>query len=229
MLNRVNVGLNDLPWEFMVDQLPTFLFFPRHRYSFVSTTRLSHCVCLQHSQLSVSHRKHMSVKFPENTRVTLSNLVRFILNHSSPSPQGKAGPKALLEAELRTLQGEVLSLQRARERLSQQLAALWRENRRLAWHTLELQSHNAELQEQSTQLETLYQEKSRQLTEALKRLRELADASEDLLNENSLLKVLLAVLREKGSGGRTWDEDGGDRTHGRWEGEELEDEKQDVS
>ncbi|XP_060755336.1 thioredoxin domain-containing protein 11 isoform X2 [Neoarius graeffei] len=201
---RVNVGLNDLPWEFMVDQLPTFLFFPRHR-------------------------KHMSVKFPENTRVTLSNLVRFILNHSSPSPQGKAGPKALLEAELHTLQGEVLSLQRARERLSQQLAALWRENRRLAWHTLELQSHNAELQEQSTQLETLYQEKSRQLTEALKRLRELADASEDLLNENSLLKVLLAVLREKGSGGRTWDKDGGDRTHGGWEGEELEDEKQDVS
>ncbi|MCJ8748271.1 hypothetical protein PDJAM_G00163310 [Pangasius djambal] len=206
---RVNVGLNDLPWEFMVDHLPTFLFFPRHR-------------------------KHMSVKFPENTRVTLPNLVRFILNHSSPSPQGKAGPKALLEAELRALQGEVLSLQRARERLSQQLAALWRENRRLALHTQELQSHNAELQEQSTRLETLYQEKSRQLTEAVKRLQELANASEDLLNENSLLKVLLAVLREKGStgggtGGRSWDEDRGDEACGPGEGEEAEDGKQDVS
>ncbi|MCI4394054.1 hypothetical protein PGIGA_G00164890 [Pangasianodon gigas] len=206
---RVNVGLNDLPWEFMVDHLPTFLFFPRHR-------------------------KHMSVKFPENTRITLPNLVRFILNHSSPSPQGKAGPKALLEAELRTLQGEVLSLQRARERLSQQLAALWRENRRLALHTQELQSHNAELQEQSTRLETLYQEKSRQLTEAVKRLQELANASEDLLNENSLLKVLLAVLREKGStgggtGGRSWDEDRWDEARGLEEGEEAEDRKQDVS
>ncbi|KAI5085977.1 thioredoxin domain-containing protein 11, partial [Silurus meridionalis] len=29
-LARVNVGVNDLPWEFMVDHLPTFLFFPRH-------------------------------------------------------------------------------------------------------------------------------------------------------------------------------------------------------
>uniref|UniRef100_W5UIV9 Thioredoxin domain-containing protein 11 n=1 Tax=Ictalurus punctatus TaxID=7998 RepID=W5UIV9_ICTPU len=184
---RVNVGLNDLPWEFMVDHLPTFLFFPRHR-------------------------KHMSVKFPENTRVTVPNLVLFIFNHSSTSPQGKAGPKALLEVEFRTLQGEVLSLQRARERLSQQLAALWRENRRLVLQTQEMRSHNAELQEQSTRLEMLYQEKSRQLTEAVKRLQELAEASEDLLKENSLLKVLLAVLREKGSrggaGGRSWDEDG---------------------
>ncbi|KAK2818359.1 hypothetical protein Q7C36_022292 [Tachysurus vachellii] len=203
---RVNVGLNDLPWEFMVDRIPTFLFFPRHR-------------------------KHMSVKFPENTRITLPNLVRFILNHSSSSPQGEAGPKALLKAEFRTLQGEVLSLQRARERLSEQLAALWRENRRLAMHTQELMSHNAELQEQSMRLETLYQEKSQQLTEAVKRLQELADASEDLLNENSLLKVLLAMLREKGSGGRaggqSWDEDRWNKTHG--PDVVREDGKQDVS
>lgn len=177
----------------------------------------------------------MSVKFPETTRVTLPNLVRFILNHSSPTPQGKVGPKVLLEVELHTLQGEVLSLQRARERLSQQLAALWRENRRLALHTKELQSHNAELQEQSSRLETLYQEKSRQLTEAIKRLQELADASEDLLSENSLLKVLLAVLREKDSVGRTggwsWAEDRGKETHGQGEGEEneTEDGMQDVS
>lgn len=174
----------------------------------------------------------MSVKFPENTRITLPNLVRFILNHSSPSPQGEAGPKALLKAEFRSLQGEVLSLQRARERLSQQLAALWRENRRLALHTQELQSHNAELQEQSTRLETLYQEKSQQLTEAVKKLQELADASEDLLNENSLLKVLLALLRKKGSGGRAggqgvWDEDRWDAMPGL--GKETEIRKQDVS
>lgn len=173
----------------------------------------------------------MSVKFPENTRITLPNLVRFILNHTSSSPQGEAGPKALLKAEFRTLQGEVLSLQRARERLSEQLAALWRENRRLAMHTQELMSHNAELQEQSMRLETLYQEKSQQLTEAVKRLQELADASEDLLNENSLLKVLLAMLREKGSGGgaggRSWDEDRGNKTHG--PDVVREDGKQDIS
>lgn len=175
----------------------------------------------------------MSVKFPEDTRITLPNLVRFILNHSSPSPQGKAGPKALLEAELRSLQGEVLSLQRAREALSQQLAALWRENRRLALHTQELQTQNTELHEQSSRLETLYQEKSQQLTEAVKRLQELADASEDLLNENSLLKVLLSVLREKGSGGRaggrSWYEDSVDEGIEPGDDEEMGDGKLDVS
>lgn len=167
----------------------------------------------------------MSVKFPEDTRITLPNIVRFILNHTSPSLQGKAGPKALLEAELRSLQGEVLSLQRAREQLSQQLAALWRENRRLALHTQELQTQNTELQDQSSRLEMLYWEKSRQLTEAVKRLQELADASEDLLNENALLKVLLSVLREKDNGGRagerSWDEDSGDERSEPGEVEEM--------
>ncbi|XP_062865805.1 thioredoxin domain-containing protein 11 [Trichomycterus rosablanca] len=169
---RVNVGVNDLPWEFMVDHLPTFLFFPKHR-------------------------KHMSVKFPENLRITLPNLVRFIVQHSDSFSQEGSGPKALLEVELRTLQGEVLSLQRARERLSQQLATLWRENRRLSRHNEALQSQNAELQEQSDHLETLYREKSRQLSDAVKRLQELADASEELLNQNSLLKVLLGVLHKR--------------------------------
>ncbi|KAL6482491.1 hypothetical protein MHYP_G00105710 [Metynnis hypsauchen] len=177
---RVNVGLNDLPWEFMVDHLPSFLFFPKHR-------------------------KQMSVKFPDSAPVTVPNLLRFILRHTghAPSDQG-AGPKPLLEAELRALQGEVLSLQQARERLSQQLAALWRENRRLALHARALTSHNAELhsqnaelQAQSGRLETLYREKSRQLADAVNRLQELTNASEELLTENSLLKVLLTVLKER--------------------------------
>uniref|UniRef100_W5KYF0 Thioredoxin domain containing 11 n=1 Tax=Astyanax mexicanus TaxID=7994 RepID=W5KYF0_ASTMX len=177
---RINVGLNDLPWEFMVDHLPSFLFFPKHR-------------------------KQMSVKFPDSAPVTLPNLVRFILQHTGHAPQAPgAGPASLLEAELRSLQGEVLALQQAREQLSRQLAALWRENRRLAFHAraltsyhAQLQSHNAELQEQSGRLETLYREKSRQLADAVGRLQELADASEELLAENSLLKVLLTVLRER--------------------------------
>uniref|UniRef100_A0AAR2K2F3 Thioredoxin domain-containing protein n=1 Tax=Pygocentrus nattereri TaxID=42514 RepID=A0AAR2K2F3_PYGNA len=177
---RVNVGLNDLPWEFMVDHLPSFLFFPKHR-------------------------KQMSVKFPDSAPVTVPNLLRFILRHTghAPSDQG-AGPKSLLEAELRALQGEVLSLQQARERLSQQLAALWRENRRLALHARALTSHNAELhsqnaelQAQSGRLETLYREKSRQLADAVNRLQELTNASEELLTENSLLKVLLTMLKDR--------------------------------
>ncbi|RXN30680.1 thioredoxin domain-containing 11 [Labeo rohita] len=185
---RVNVGRNDLPWEFMVDHLPSVLFFPRHR-------------------------KQMSVKFPENTPMTVPNLLRFILQHTGHAPWEESGhgvePKSLLEAELRALQREVFSLHQARERLSQQLAVLWRENRRLALHTHTLETQNAELQEQSGRLETLYREKTRQLTDTVHRLQELADASEELLKENTLLKVLLNILRERdGRDADTRDTDG---------------------
>lgn len=160
---RVNVGRNDLPWEFMVDHLPSVLFFPRHR-------------------------KEMSVKFPENTPMTVPNLLRFVLQHTSHAPWEESGDGAgsvsLLWAELHSLQREVFSLHRARERLTQQLAVL----------TLETQ--NAELQAQSGRLEALYREKRRQLADSVHRLKELADASEELLKENALLKVLLSALTE---------------------------------
>ncbi|XP_030635779.1 thioredoxin domain-containing protein 11 isoform X2 [Chanos chanos] len=174
-ISRVNVALNDLPWEFMVDHVPTLLLFPRHR-------------------------KQMSVKFPENTPITLPNLVRFVLKYSGHTPQGTglgAGPRSLLQAELQVLQGEVLLLQQAKDRLSQQLTALWRENQQLSLHTRSLESQNALLQEQSGRLEAQFREKSRQLSDALQRLEELASVSEHLLTENSLLKVLLSTLRER--------------------------------
>ncbi len=144
----------------------------------------------------------MSVKFPENTPMTVPNLLRFVLQHTGHAPWEEesgtgAGPRALLEAELQALQQQVFSLHRARERLSQQLSVLWRENRWLTLYTHTLQTQNAELQEQSGRLETLYREKTRQLSETVHRLQELADASEELLKENTLLKVLLAVLRER--------------------------------
>ncbi|XP_052459593.1 thioredoxin domain-containing protein 11 isoform X2 [Carassius gibelio] len=195
---RVNVGQNDLPWEFMVDHVPSVLFFPRHR-------------------------KQMSVKFPENMPMTVPNLLRFVLQHtghahSTQESGGGAEPKSLLEAELRALQQQVFSLHRARERLSEQLSVLWRENRRLTLHTHTLETQNAELQEQSLQLETLYREKTRQLSDTVHRLQELADASEELLKENSLLRVLLTVLRERDGG----DTDGRDTDGEDTDGEDTE-------
>lgn len=143
----------------------------------------------------------MSVKFPENTPMTVPNLLRFVLQHSSHAPWEESDDGAesasLLGAELRSLQREVFSLHRARERLTQQLAVLWRENRRLTLHTHTLETQNAELQAQSWRLETLYREKRRQLADSVHRLQELADASEELLKENSLLKVLLSALRDR--------------------------------
>ncbi|XP_014915940.1 thioredoxin domain-containing protein 11 [Poecilia latipinna] len=171
---RVNVARNDLPWEFMVDHVPSILLFPRHR-------------------------KHLSVKYPANLPITLPNLLRFILQHSdslrqangssaaAPGSGSGSGSSAVLHAEFLALQHEVQALHHARQRLSQQLAQLWRENRQLKFDIRGI--------EQS--LERQMQEKSRQLAEALKRLQELADASETLLNENVLLKVLLRALRDQ--------------------------------
>lgn len=143
----------------------------------------------------------MSVKFPENTPMTVPNLLRFVLQHTSHAPWEESGDGAesapLQGAELHRLQREVFSLHRARERLTQQLAILWRENRRLTLHMQTLETQNAELQAQSGRLETLYVEKRRQLAESIHRLQELADASKELLKENSLLKVLLSALSDR--------------------------------
>ncbi|XP_047435331.1 thioredoxin domain-containing protein 11 [Mugil cephalus] len=178
---RVNVARNDLPWEFMVDHVPSILLFPKHR-------------------------KHLSVKFPDDLPITLPNLLRFILQHSGsvhhatdkPSAEAELpGSGAILHAEFRALQREVQTLHDARERLSQQLAQLWRDNRRLTFDARSLEAENAELQRERRSLEAQHREKSRQLGEAVRRLQELADTSESLLNENALLRVLLRALKDR--------------------------------
>ncbi|XP_051940179.1 thioredoxin domain-containing protein 11 isoform X1 [Hippocampus zosterae] len=181
-LARVNVARNDLPWEFMVDRVPSILFFPRYR-------------------------KELSVKFPDDLPITLPNLLRFILKHSGSlpdtdksSPTGAAdasGPgSAVLRAELEAVQREVRTLHRTRELLSQQLAQLWRDNRQLRLDARGLEAQNAELRREQRHLEERRREKSRQLAEALRRLRELADASQNLLNQNALLRMVLRALKE---------------------------------
>ncbi|RXN31763.1 thioredoxin domain-containing 11 [Labeo rohita] len=219
---RVNVGRNDLPWEFMVDHLPSVLFFPRHRSQTLHS--LSHvgqtCVCFilnRYRFPQEADEREVSGKHAHDGSQPAAV-------HSAahwPRPWEESGhgvePKSLLEAELRALQREVFSLHQARERLSQQLAVLWRENRRLALHTHTLETQNAELQEQSGRLETLYREKTRQLTDTVHRLQELADASEELLRENTLLKVLLNALRDTDR----WDADRRDKADGQKEADGL--------
>ncbi|XP_060946978.1 thioredoxin domain-containing protein 11 [Limanda limanda] len=180
---RVNVARNDLPWEFMVDHVPSILLFPRYR-------------------------KHLSVKFPDDLPITLPNLLHFVLKHSGSAHDADkpvassvkadgTGPAAVLRAEFLALQREVQTLHNARERLSQQLAQLWRDNRRLTFDTLILESQNTELQRERQSLEEQHQEKSRLLGKAVRRLQELADGSENLLNENTLLRILLRALRDR--------------------------------
>lgn len=180
---RVNIARNDLPWEFMVDHVPSILLFPKYR-------------------------KHLSVKFPDNLPVTLPNLLHFLLQHSgsvqyadkpvgTPSESEGPGTNAVLRAEFLALQREVQALHHARERLSQQLAQLWRENRRLTFDVHSLEAQNAELQRERQSLEEQHREKSRQLGVAVRRLQELAETSESLLSENTLLRVLLRALKDR--------------------------------
>lgn len=150
------------------------------------------------------------MKFPDDLPITLPNLLRFILQHSgsvhdadkplTPSSVDgncSSGPGAVLRAEFLSLQRQVQALHRAREQLSQQLAQLWRDNRRLTLDARGLEEQNAELQRERENLEEQHQEKSRQLGEAVRRLQELADTSESLLNENTLLRILLRALKER--------------------------------
>ncbi|XP_074519791.1 thioredoxin domain-containing protein 11 [Halichoeres trimaculatus] len=180
---RVNIARNDLPWEFMVDHVPSILLFPKYR-------------------------KHLSVKFPDNLPITLPNLLHFLLQHSgsvqyadkpvtASSEAEGPGANAVLRAEFLALQREVQALHHARERLSQQLAQLWRENRRLTFDVQGLEAQNAELQRERQSLEEQHREKSRQLGVAVRRLQELAETSESLLNENTLLRVLLRALKDR--------------------------------
>ncbi|XP_031677495.1 thioredoxin domain-containing protein 11-like, partial [Oncorhynchus kisutch] len=184
------------------------------------------------------HRKHLSVKFPEDTPITLPTLLRFILKHSDSAHQPMKAdgsdphPHILLKAEFRALQGEVQTLHRARQRLSNQLAQLWRDNRRLSFHAVALETHNALLQSQNGELQRerlslveQHKEKSRQLGEAVRRLQELADASENLLTENTLLRVLLGALRaretERGEEEETGEERGEEEETGEETGRRM--------
>lgn len=57
---RINVGLNDLPFEYQVDRVPSIVFYP-------------------------ANKKSSSTLFPPKLPISESNLIEFIVKHSSPS------------------------------------------------------------------------------------------------------------------------------------------------
>lgn len=181
--------------------LPQVLLPTECMYKLYALFPLSACLCF-------SSRKHFSVKYPDDLPINLPNLLGFILQHSgsvdyaekpvaASADAGASGPDAIFRAEFLALQHEVQILRHAREHLSQQLAQLWRNNRRLKLDTLSLEAQNTKLQQERESLEEQHREKSRQLVEAFRRLQELADTSENLLNENALLRVLLRALKDR--------------------------------
>ncbi|CAI5791990.1 domain-containing 11 isoform X1 [Podarcis lilfordi] len=192
LVARIDVSQNDLPWEFMTDRLPSILFFPHDR-------------------------KEQSVKFPAEFPVTLPNLLKFILCHSSqPSPASgpepclkgclrqeamlQQGHISHLQREVEKLRAEIQALHRAQAQLQSQLSEARREGQRLQQETRILRKQQGALQSQREHLQGLYEQKTRELEDMAEKLQELADASENLLTENTLLKVLVAsVERELGT------------------------------
>ncbi|XP_006910950.1 thioredoxin domain-containing protein 11 [Pteropus alecto] len=187
---RLDVSQNDLPWEFMVDRLPTVLFFP-------------------------CNRKDLSVKYPEDLPITLPNLLRFILHHSDPASVShnlanrstkeclrseavlQQGHISHLEREIQKLRAEISTLQRAQVQVEAQLSRARRDEHRLLQQQQTLEQQHGLLRLHSEQLQALYEQKTRELEEVARKLQELADASENLLTENTWLKILVATMERK--------------------------------
>ncbi|XP_059165869.1 thioredoxin domain-containing protein 11-like isoform X2 [Physella acuta] len=68
---RINGALNDLPWEFTFDSYPTIIFFPAK---------------LEPYDLFLWKKKSKSdsIVFPASREKSLVNLIRFVLQHSTP-------------------------------------------------------------------------------------------------------------------------------------------------
>nr|XP_020022842.1 thioredoxin domain-containing protein 11 isoform X2 [Castor canadensis] len=183
---RIDVSQNDLPWEFMVDRLPTILFFP-------------------------CNRKDLSVKYPGDLSITLPNLLRFILHHSDPASappslgppsteeclQSKAvlkqGHIAHLEKEMQRLREERGSLHRARAQVDGWLLRTRRDRRRLLRQQRTLERQHSLLWQHSKQLQAQYAKKVRELQEL--------DGTSDALSENNAwLRVLMATMERKPEG-----------------------------
>uniref|UniRef100_A0A8B9BVP0 Thioredoxin domain containing 11 n=1 Tax=Anser brachyrhynchus TaxID=132585 RepID=A0A8B9BVP0_9AVES len=182
---RIDITRNDLPWEFMTDHLPTILFFPHHR-------------------------KEQSVKFPEDFSVNLPNLLKFILHYSSLSSSAPRSKECLhketvlqqghishLEKEIQKLRSEISALHQAHDHLEAQLSEARRKEHRLQQQKHILEKQHKTLQLHSEQLQATFDQKNRELLEMAEKLQELADASENLLKENTLLRILVASREGK--------------------------------
>lgn len=150
--------------------------------------------------------------FPVDLPLSLPNLLKFVLRHSSPrlpptlrpDPCPREGLQqghlSHLEREIQQLRAEVQALHQAQARLQGRLSEARREEQRLQQESRALRRQHEALQSQQQHLQELYDQKTRELQGTAERLRELARASESLLAENRLLQGLLdSVERQLGA------------------------------
>ncbi|KAG8558334.1 hypothetical protein GDO81_016955 [Engystomops pustulosus] len=183
---RINIAQNDLPWEFIVDRVPTIMFFPQNR-------------------------KDGSVKYPEDMQINVPNLLRFILKYAT-LPSSATDPPAscpmhylrykedhvsYLEREIRRLRAEIEVLHEAQDQLAEHISEARRDAQELRVQKQKLEQHNKALEEHKEQLQALYEQKAREAGTMADKIKELVAASESLLAENALLKFLVVSLEAK--------------------------------
>ncbi|XP_044160166.1 thioredoxin domain-containing protein 11 isoform X2 [Bufo gargarizans] len=186
IVTRINIAQNDLPWEFMVDRVPTIMLFPQNR-------------------------KDRSIKYPEDEPVTVPNLLRFILKYATlPStavdpPAScpmhylpyKAGHISYLEREIQRLRAEIEVLHAAQDQLAERISEARKDAQDLKVQKLKLEQHNKALEGHKEQMQALYEQKAREVGTMADKIRELVSASESLLAENAMLKFLMVSLEAK--------------------------------
>ncbi|KAM4024110.1 thioredoxin domain-containing protein 11 [Anomaloglossus baeobatrachus] len=183
---RINIAQNDLPWEFMVDRVPTIMFFPQHR-------------------------KDHSVKYPEDEPITIPNLLRFLLKYATLPSTGTDPPASCpehylkykedhvsyLEREIHRLRAEIDVLHEAQDQLAEHISEARKDAQDLKVQKQKLEKHNEALQDHKEQLQALYEQKAREAGTMADKIKELVAASESLLAENALLKFLVVSLEAK--------------------------------
>ncbi|XP_073447173.1 thioredoxin domain-containing protein 11 isoform X1 [Aquarana catesbeiana] len=183
IIARINIAENDLPWEFMVDHVPAIMLFPKNR-------------------------KDQSVLYPEDQQITVSNLLHFIVKYAT-FPSMAADPPAscpkyylrykedqvsLLEQEIQRLRAEINVLHKAQDQLAELLSEARKDTQDLKVQKQRLEQHNKALEVHKQQLQSLYEQKSREVGSMADQMKELVAASERLLAENALLKFLMVSL-----------------------------------
>ncbi|KAE8579802.1 hypothetical protein XENTR_v10024188 [Xenopus tropicalis] len=186
VVTRINIAHNDLPWQFMVDRVPTILFFPQNR-------------------------KDRSVKYPEDQQITLPNLLKFIIKHatlpSTASDPPASCPKhylqykedhvSYLERGMQRLRAEIEVLHKAQDLLLSHISDARKNTQDLKVQKEKLEHHNKALELHKEHLQVLYEQKQKEVGTMADKLKELAAASESLLAENAVLKFLMVSLESK--------------------------------
>ncbi|KAK6170535.1 hypothetical protein SNE40_018909 [Patella caerulea] len=132
VFTRIDGDSNDLPWEYTVEQYPTIMFFP-------------------------ANRKSDSVVYPESVPYTLSNLVRFILKHSTFKLRTEAAvsvcTKTCIQRNREYAQRMAYLLKQRLNRLRTRLRLITRSTTDYVEYAVSVLSEK--IQKLSTQLETV--------------------------------------------------------------------------